>query len=254
MSQIIWLEDNDFRFPEISTALAEPDGLLAASEQLSPQLVIEAYQRGIFPWYSEGQPVLWWSPDPRCILYPEKFHVSRSFQRTLNSKQFDIRTNTAFKEVMLACAAPRITDRNTDDSDSNASDNNEPGTWITQTMIDVYCQLHETGIAHSIECWQDDKLVGGLYGVGLGGVFFGESMFSTVTDSSKTALVELADRLKSWDFSLIDCQVVTGHLRQFGAREMDGSAFQNRLKDQVDRKECDRRWKTLQEARHRDRD
>jgi leucyl/phenylalanyl-tRNA--protein transferase len=196
---IPWLEDTNFIFPDVSTALTEPDGLLAASERISPELVIEAYQQGIFPWYSEGQPVLWWSPDPRCVLYPKKFHVSRSFKRTLKNNPFEVRTDTAFREVMLACAAPR---------------SKQSGTWITTTMLAVYCQLHEAGIAHSIECWHEDKLVGGMYGLLMGDIFFGESMFSRMENASKVAIHHLCKTIRPY---MVDAQVSSAHLHTLGA-------------------------------------
>ena len=207
MSQIIWLEDNNFKFPDVSTALTEPDGLLAASEQLTPKLVTEAYKLGIFPWYSEGQPVLWWSPNPRCILYPEKFHISKSFKRTLNINPFEIRTNTAFRDVMLACAAPR---------------KDGAGTWITEAILSVYCQLHETGLAHSIECWHEDKLVGGLYGLIIGDIFFGESMFSKKKDASKVAMYHICTTIKP---HFIDAQVHSEHLETLGAEIIERHQF-----------------------------
>lgn len=207
MSQIPWLEDNDFKFPNVGTALTEPDGLLAASERLTPELVTEAYKLGIFPWYSEGQPVLWWSPNPRCILYPDKFHISRSFKRTLNSNPFEIKTNSAFRDVMLACAAPR---------------NDEPGTWITEAMTAVYCQLHDTGLAHSIECWHDEKLVGGIYGLVIGDMFFGESMFSKMKDASKVAMHHICTEIKP---HFIDAQVHSKHLETLGAEIIERQAF-----------------------------
>ncbi len=212
MSQIPWLEDTNFTFPNTSTALDEPDGLLAASEQITPEIVINAYKKGIFPWYSEGQPVLWWSPNPRCVLYPENFHISRSLRRTLNSKAFEIKTNTAFREVMLACAEPR----------SEAGNTEEPGTWITQAMLDVYCQLHETGVAHSIECWFNNKLVGGMYGLVLGDIFFGESMFSKMKDASKVAMFHLCSEIKPF---LVDAQVHSKHLETLGAEVIDRQDF-----------------------------
>lgn len=218
MTQILWLEDNDFKFPDASTALTEPDGLLAASEQLTPELVIKAYQQGIFPWYSDGQPVLWWSPNPRCVLYPENFHISRSFKRTLNNNVFEIKTNTAFNEVMLACAQPRTNQARADDA----------GTWITQRMHDVYCQLHDSGTAHSIECWHHGKLVGGMYGLILGDMFFGESMFSSMKDASKIAMHYLCTSLKPY---LIDAQVYSDHLATLGAEEIDRSEFIKLIKD-----------------------
>ena len=212
MSQIPWLEDNNFKFPDISNAFIEPDGLLAASELLTPELVIEAYKQAIFPWYSDGQPVLWWSPDPRCVLYPEKFHISRSFRRTLNNNPFEIKTDTAFRDVMLACAQPR-TDQAREDG---------AGTWITQKMLDVYCQLHDSGIAHSIECWHDGKLVGGMYGLVLGDMYFGESMFSEMKDASKVALHHVCTAIRP---SLIDAQVYSEHLESLGAEIIDRDDF-----------------------------
>jgi len=221
MSQIPWLEDTNFKFPDVSTALTEPDGLLAASEKLTPELVVEAYKQGIFPWYSEGQPVLWWSPNPRCVLYPEKFHVSRSFKRSLNNNPFEIKTNTAFKEVMLACATPRA---------NRTSETGETGTWITEAMLQVYCQLHEAGIAHSIECWFNDKLVGGMYGLVLGDIFFGESMFSKMKDASKVAMFYVCTTVKPF---LIDAQVYSDHLQTLGAEEIDRSDFTNLIKSHL---------------------
>ena len=212
MPPIPWLEDNGFKFPDVSNALTEPDGLLAASELLTPELVSEAYKQGIFPWYSEGQPVLWWSPDPRCVLYPDKFHISRSFRRTLNNNPFEIKTNTAFREVMLACAQPRTEQAGADDN----------GTWITQKMLDIYCQLHETGIAHSVECWHEDKLVGGMYGLVLGDMYFGESMFSKMKDASKVAMFYVCTTIKP---SLIDAQVYSEHLASLGAQTIDRDDF-----------------------------
>lgn len=212
MSQIGWLEDTHFKFPDVDNALTEPDGLLAASEKITPALVIEAYQQGIFPWYSDGQPVLWWSPNPRCVLYPENFHISRSFKRALNNHPFEIKTNTAFREVMLACAAPR----------ANMADDENTGTWITQAMLDVYCQLHAAGVAHSIECWHDDRLVGGIYGLILGDIFFGESMFSKMKNASKVAIHHLCTRIKP---HLIDAQVHSEHLASLGAQDIARDNF-----------------------------
>ncbi len=222
MSAILWLEDTNFQFPNVGTALEEPDGLLAASQRLSPELVIEAYKKGIFPWYSTGQPVLWWSPNPRCVLYPEKLHVSRRFKRTLNNNPFEIRSNTAFKQVMLACAAPR----------SNVEKDEEHGTWITQTMLDVYCQLHEKGVAHSIECWFNNKLVGGMYGLLLGDIFFGESMFSKMNDASKVALFHLCSTTKPF---LIDVQVHSKHLETLGAEVIDRQDFVDIIRIHADK-------------------
>ena len=221
MSQIPWLEDTNFKFPDVSTALTEPDGLLAASEKLTPELVVEAYKQGIFPWYSEGQPVLWWSPNPRCVLYPEKFHISRSFKRSLNNNPFEIKTNTAFKQVMLACATPRA---------NETSETGEAGTWITEAMLQVYCQLHEAGIAHSIECWFNNKLVGGMYGLVLGDIFFGESMFSKMKDASKVAMHYVCFTIKPF---LIDAQVYSDHLQTLGAEEINRSDFTDLVKSHL---------------------
>ncbi|MBT8134429.1 MAG: leucyl/phenylalanyl-tRNA--protein transferase [Gammaproteobacteria bacterium] len=212
MSQIPWLEDNNFIFPDVNSALTEPDGLLAASETLTPELVIYAYQQGIFPWYSDGQPVLWWSPEPRCVLFPKKFHISRSFKRTINSGLFEIRTDTSFRQVMLACAQPR--------NDKEGA--SESGTWITDAMLHVYCELHDRGIAHSIECWHEDELVGGMYGLVLGDIFFGESMFSKMKDASKTAMYHLCTVIKPY---MIDAQVYSPHLESLGAEEIRRQDF-----------------------------
>ncbi|HEB81830.1 MAG TPA: leucyl/phenylalanyl-tRNA--protein transferase [Gammaproteobacteria bacterium] len=207
MSRLPWLEETDYIFPDVSTALREPDGLLTASESLTPELVLQAYRKGIFPWYSPGQPVLWWSPDPRCVIYPEKFHISRSFRRTLNRRPFEIKTDTAFRDVMLACAQPR------EDQD---------GTWITNAMLEVYCQLHEQGHAHSIECWQNDRLVGGMYGLVLGDIFFGESMFSREKDASKVAMHYLLSEIKPF---MLDAQVASPHLMTMGAELIPRETF-----------------------------
>ncbi len=219
---IPWLEDNNFTFPDVNTALAEPDGLLAASETLSPELVLDAYQQGIFPWYSDGQPVLWWSPDPRCVLYPDHFHVSRSFKRTLNNNPFEIKTNTAFREVMLSCAEPR----------TNLKDNEQAGTWITATMLEVYCRLHQSGYAHSVECWHQEKLVGGIYGLLLGDIFFGESMFSRMKDASKTAMHYICNNIKPY---MIDAQVTSRHLQTLGAEEIERQQFVKLLQSRINK-------------------
>ncbi len=217
MSQISWLEDTDYKFPDVSTALTEPDGLLIASELITAELVITAYTKGIFPWYSDDQPVLWWSPNPRCVLYPDKFHVSRSLRRTLNNNPFEIKTNTAFKEVMQACAKPRA---------------DVAGTWITERMLSVYCELHDRGFAHSIECWQQDMLVGGMYGLVLGDMFFGESMFSKKKDASKVAMHYLCTSIKPF---LVDAQVYSEHLETLGAEEIERSDFTDIIVSRLDK-------------------
>ena len=207
MSSIVWLEDNDYEFPPVEQALTEPDGLLAAGGILSPEILLKAYRRGIFPWYSQGQPILWWSPDPRCILFPVQLKISRSLRKTLNKKLFEVKQDTAFRDVMLNCAQPRRDD---------------VGTWITREMLLAYCRMHELGYAHSVECWQDDKLVGGLYGMAIGSVFFGESMFSHRTDASKVALEYLCNTIKP---KLIDVQVYSKHMESLGAEMIPRAEF-----------------------------
>lgn len=197
---LIWLpEDFHGPFPSPRLAMLDPDGLLAAGGNLNPETLLQAYRQAIFPWYSGDQPILWWSPNPRCVLFPDKFHVSRSFRRSLNQHDFEIRRNTAFREVMQACAEPR--------ADQN-------GTWITDEMLAAYCTLHTKGHAHSIECWQDNALVGGIYGLQIGAVFFGESMFSRKKDASKIAMHHICTVLKP---ALIDAQVHSTHLESLGA-------------------------------------
>ena len=210
-----WLEENNFSFPDVEDALLDPNGLLAASLTLSPELVIDAYERGIFPWYSDDQPVLWWSPNPRCVLYPERFHISRSFRRTLNNNPFEIRTDTAYRQVMLACAQPRKDDA---------------GTWITGAMLEVYYQLHEQGIAHSIECWYEDELVGGIYGLVLGDMFFGESMFSRMQDASKVAMHHICTRVRPY---LVDAQVRSEHIISLGAEEIERQLFTDTIRERL---------------------
>jgi leucyl/phenylalanyl-tRNA--protein transferase len=194
----------------VALALREPDGLLAVGGDLSMERLLTAYRRGIFPWYSGDQPILWWSPDPRSVLFPDKLHISRSLRKTLRKQQFKITMDTAFADVIYACSQPRA---------------GEPGTWITDEMQQAYIRLHQAGHAHSVECWLKDELVGGLYGVAIGHVFFGESMFSFVTDASKVAFVFLVRQLQRWQFGLIDCQIQSAHLDQFGAELIPRSEF-----------------------------
>jgi leucyl/phenylalanyl-tRNA--protein transferase len=197
-----------------SPHLAE-DGLVAVGGDLSEERLLLAYRMGIFPWYSEGEPILWWSPEPRLILLPEEFHVSKRLQRVIRQRVFSVTFDEAFEGVMRACAeTPRRGQR---------------GTWITPRMIDAYCRLHESGYAHSVECRQDGELAGGLYGVSLGKCFFGESMFSQVPNASKVALAALVEQLKAWAFELIDCQITMPHLLRLGAREVSRRQFMRRL-------------------------
>jgi leucyl/phenylalanyl-tRNA--protein transferase len=211
-SSIAWLSERDSpdAFPPVTRALREPDGLLAAGGDLSPARLLAAYRRGIFPWFSAGQPILWWSPDPRAILLPAQLRVSRSLAKSMRNKGFETRIDTAFGEVISACGS---------------SDLRPGGTWLSQQMRLAYLRLHTMSYAHSIETWRGDQLVGGLYGVALGRIFFGESMFSTETDASKVALARLCTELQTRGFQLIDCQVATPHLLSLGAQLMPRTEF-----------------------------
>ena len=197
-------------FPPVDQAMDEPNGLLAAGGGLGVARLMDAYARGIFPWFSEGDPVLWWCPDPRMVLPTHAVHVSRSLRRRLRRPDYEVTMDRAFGEVLQACAAPR---------------RDEPGTWLVPSMIRAYQRLHDAGVAHSIEVWIDGKLAGGLYGVALGRMFFGESMFSHRTDGSKLAVVALAAQLARWQFPLIDCQMETSHLTTLGAHNMSRREF-----------------------------
>ncbi len=212
-----WIDprDTDYTFPDISLALDEPDGLLSVGGDLSPGRLLAAYRHGIFPWYNHSQPILWWSPNPRAVLFPHKLHVSRSLRKTLRQQHFKITTDTAFGEVIKACSTPR------DDANS--------GTWITEEMQQAYRHLFELGHAHSVECWLDGKLMGGLYGVGIGKVFFGESMFSRTRDASKVAFVLWVRKLEQWGYALVDCQVHSAHLESLGAETIDRKHFRQLL-------------------------
>ena len=214
---IPWLDSGD-PFPEVERALAEPNGLLAAGADLSLPRLLEAYRNGIFPWFGRDQPILWWSPDPRMVLFPAELKVSRSLARTLRNAHFEVRADTAFDAVIEGCRQPR---------------RGESGTWITEEMTEAYGTMHRAGFAHSVETWLDDKLVGGLYGVALGRAFFGESMFARVSDASKVALVALARQLQHWGFGVIDCQMNTAHLASLGAREIPRAEFTRRLRELV---------------------
>jgi leucyl/phenylalanyl-tRNA--protein transferase len=200
---IPWLR-RDTPFPPIEAALVEPNGLLAAGGDLTPARLLDAYRRGIFPWYGDDQPVLWWSPDPRMVLFVDEFRIARSLRKRVKQRRFEIRIDTAFRSVIDACASsPRP---------------GQAGTWITPAMADAYTALHERGLAHSVEAWRDEDLVGGLYGVAIGRMFFGESMFATVADASKIALVHLIAVLRAQGVPLVDCQQQTALLASFGAR------------------------------------
>jgi leucyl/phenylalanyl-tRNA--protein transferase len=197
-------------FPPPEQALTEPNGLLAAGGDLTPERLLAAYKRGIFPWYQEGQPILWWSPDPRAVLTPGTLKVSRSLRRSLKKQRFEFRVDTAFDLVVAGCAEPR---------------HYGGGTWITAEMAEAYGRLHRLGWAHSFESWTDGRLVGGLYGVAIGRAFFGESMFTRVTDASKIALVHAVEYLRSRDTEIIDCQVASAHTRSLGAVDIPRAEF-----------------------------
>lgn len=205
-------------FPPVEQALRQPNGLLAAGADLSPTRLLEAYRRGIFPWFSADDPILWWSPDPRMVLFPGEFKISRSLRKTLLRGQYQMRCDTAFEQVMRACSQPR---------------EGQNGTWIQEEMIAAYVRLHNAGYAHSIETWMEGELVGGLYGVGIGRMFYGESMFRNKTDASKIALAYLTAQLKRWNFGMIDCQMNTAHLASLGAREITRREFLIRLQELI---------------------
>jgi leucyl/phenylalanyl-tRNA--protein transferase len=207
---IPWLPPEPF-FPPVEHALAEPNGLLAAGGDLSPERILAAYRRGIFPWFSAGEPILWWSPDPRMVLFPAELRISRSLAKVLRNKPYEVTLDTTFAQVIGACAGtPR---------------EGQHGTWITAEMQAAYGHLHELGYAHSVEVWMDGKLTGGLYGMALGKAFYGESMFSWRTDASKIALAHLCTQLKRQGFGIIDCQMETKHLASLGARPIPRSDF-----------------------------
>jgi leucyl/phenylalanyl-tRNA--protein transferase len=215
---IPWLTDDD-PFPPVCRALRSPNGLLAAGGALTATRLLDAYRNGIFPWFNPGEPVLWWSPDPRMVLFPGEFKTSRSLAKVLRNSAYAVRTDSSFEAVMRACAAPRK--------------GHQSGTWISEDMIAAYCALNELGHAHSVEVWMEGNLVGGLYGVSIGRMFYGESMFSRVSNASKIALAHLARQLEHWQFGMIDCQMNTPHLATLGAREIPRSEFIARLQELV---------------------
>ncbi|MDR1229288.1 MAG: leucyl/phenylalanyl-tRNA--protein transferase [Azoarcus sp.] len=220
-------------FSAIDPDLGRPDGLVAAGGELSPEWLLAAYRRGIFPWFGKGDPILWWNPDPRLVIFPSEIRIHRSLRRILRQQRFEVRIDTAFPAVIAACAAPR-----------------KPGnaTWIVPAMRTAYIEMHELGYAHSVECWREGQLAGGLYGLALGRVFFGESMFSRETDASKVALVHLANLLEATGFAMIDCQMTTSHLLSMGAREIARSQFCALLEQWASAEgEPPRRWSSGQE-------
>ena len=205
-----------YTFPDPSEA--SEDGLLAVGGNLSLDCLLSAYTNGIFPWFNPGDPILWWSPDPRTVIYPSQIHISRSTKRAIKKSSFKFSFDHAFEQVILNCAKPRIKDINNQDS------------WITEQMIDAYCSLFNSGYAHSVECWQDNQLCAGVYGIALGKAFFAESMYSTVSESSKLALITLLRQLDLWQFDILDCQMPSNIVRQLGACTLPRSTFTHRIK------------------------
>ncbi|MDL2306440.1 leucyl/phenylalanyl-tRNA--protein transferase [Desulfovibrio sp. OttesenSCG-928-C06] len=223
---IIWLDENSIEFPPVR--LADPEGLLAAGGDLSVARLTEAYRNGIFPWYGPDTPILWWSTNPRCVLFPEKLHVPASLKKIIRSQKFSFSVNKCFAKVMLHCAAAKRPD--------------QQGTWITQDMFEAYVAMHRAGKAHSVEVWQDGKLAGGLYGVAIGRAFFGESMFYLRPDASKAAIAWLVPRLGELGFPLIDCQQETPHMMRFGAELVDRALFLKIISSAVDREDAVDFW------------
>ena len=213
---LLWLaaDEDPARLPDPATALADPNGLLAAGGALTPAWLLGAYRRGIFPWFSPGQPILWWSPDPRAVFVPAHFRPSRSLSQSIRNRGYETRLDADFDAVVAACAAPR---------------GDGQGTWITASMRRAYGELHRLGLAHSVETWHEGRLIGGLYGVRLGGMFFGESMFSRARDASKVALARLVDEARATGIGLIDCQMPTPHLASLGAESLPRGEFLRRL-------------------------
>ncbi|HTS21365.1 MAG TPA: leucyl/phenylalanyl-tRNA--protein transferase [Casimicrobiaceae bacterium] len=221
-----WLRTSSL-FPPIEAALDDPNGLLAAGGDLSAERLIDAYRHGIFPWYNGGQPILWWSPNPRMVLFVEEFVLPRSLRKVVRQQRFEIRVDTAFAQVVAGCAGPRP---------------GQSGTWITPQVIDAYTALHEQGYAHSVESWRDGALVGGLYGVAIGRMFYGESMFARESEASKVALVKLVAMLKHADMPLVDCQQETDHLTRFGGRPISRRSFAGLLARLVHSPAPTRNW------------
>lgn len=221
MTTVPWLDPVVYSFPPVEHALEEPNGLLAAGGDLCAGRLIEAYRRGIFPWYESPQPILWWSPSPRMVLFPDKVHVSRSLEKRFKRQEYQLSFDRAFEQVIVHC--------------SSVDREGQAGTWIGEEMITAYQELYQLGHAHSVESWYDGELVGGLYGLAIGQVFFGESMFSLRTDASKVAFVHLARQLQAWGFALIDCQVANPHLVSLGAEEIDRDQFLGIIDRHIDR-------------------
>ena len=214
-----WLDQINTPFPDVNLALIEPNGLIAIGGDLSTERLLNAYSNGIFPWYGKGEPILWYSPNPRMVITPDKFHLSKSLNKIIQSSRFSINLDSAFREVITQCRSVKRS--------------GQLGTWIDDAMVKAYCDLHDAGYAHSYEVYEKDELVGGLYGVALGGVFFGESMFSRKRDASKVALVSLVEHLLKRKFILLDTQWTTPHLKQFGAIDITKSDYMKSLHEAI---------------------
>ena len=227
---VFWLSETNISFPHPS--LANEDGILAVGGDLSPERLLLAYQMGIFPWFNPGDPILWWSPDPRFVLLPSELKVSKSMRPYFNKQKFDISINQNFKEVMEACQQTKRKGQNF-------------GTWITDDMVNAYSRLHELGYAHSVEVWKEEELVGGLYGIALGKIFFGESMFSTVSNASKFGFISFARKLEEKGFVLIDCQQETQHLKSLGGKGIPRADFLTYLKEYTTKQNEVDNWNTL---------
>ncbi|MGI1677833.1 MAG: leucyl/phenylalanyl-tRNA--protein transferase [Cellvibrionaceae bacterium] len=219
MTQLPWLNQSTLEFPPIENALQDPNGLLAAGGDLSAQRLVEAYRRGIFPWYEDDQPILWWSPDPRLVLVPDEIHISKSMTKILRKGEFRVTADLAFEDVICAC--------------SDIKREGQRGTWIIDEMVEAYINLHDLGYAHSIEVWKGSKLVGGLYGIAIGAAFFGESMFSEVSNASKIALIALSQDLSHRGYRVIDCQMETEHLKSMGAKVVSRIEFKSLLNQSI---------------------
>ncbi|MEX6666787.1 leucyl/phenylalanyl-tRNA--protein transferase [Pseudomonas sp. W2-17] len=220
---LTWLQRDTLDFPALEKAMREPNGLLAGGGDLSADRLIAAYRHGCFPWYQQGQPILWWSPDPRTVLFPDELHVSRSLGKLLRQGRYRVTFDQDFPAVIQACAEPRAY---------------ADGTWITDSMQAAYIELHARGFAHSVEVWDGDALVGGLYGLAMGQLFFGESMFSRADNASKVGFATLVEHLQTWGFVLIDCQMPTDHLLSLGARSIPRQTFADYLREHLDKSTC----------------
>ena len=216
---LIYLDESPVQFPYSQYALEEPNGLLAAGGALTPDWLLNAYRMGVFPWFNEGEPILWWTPNPRMVIKPSEIIISKSLRKHLRTCGWQVKFNQQFRQVMQHCAAPRA---------------KQDGTWISTKIIDAYCQLHALGFAHSIEVYDGDELIGGLYGIGLGKIFFAESIFSLKSNASKTGFVFLCQHLAALDYQLIDCQVYTEHLASLGANEIGRDQFEVLLQAHID--------------------